>query len=172
MWSLLENQGILQQWFDEGLLVTKKNTTFWTPKALELLGLEESIGGVNLSDKPGQKPREVKVDLLQDLSKEFASKFSAKAIGVPGKGGNTVAVSKKIEKFLKDYDYTVEEILKAIDLYIADLKKTNGLRYVQEAHYFISKIHNGVNVSNLAKWCEEVRADKGGDKGYTSHTIL
>jgi hypothetical protein len=172
MWSLLEREGILKRWFDEGLLVTKKNTTFWTPKALEILGLKESIGGVNLSDEPGGKPREVKTALAEDWLEEFANKFSAKAIGVPGKGGNMVAVSKKMEKFLKDYDYTFSEILLAVDLYIADLRKTNALRYVQEAHYFISKIHNGVNVSNLAKWCEEARANKGGDKGYTSHTVL
>lgn len=172
MWSLLEKQGILQQWFDEGLLVTKKNTTFWTPKALEILGLQESIGGVNLSDKPGGKPREVKIGLPDDLIQNFTAKFSAKAIGVAGKGGNAAAVTKKMQKFLTEYDYTFEEILKAVDLYLADLRKTNALRYVQEAHYFISKIHNGVNVSNLAKWCEEVRANKGGDKGYTSHTVL
>jgi hypothetical protein len=172
MWSLLEKQGILQQWFDEGLLVTKKNTTFWTPKALEILGLEESIGGVNLSDEPGPKAREVKIQILEDWYQEFANKFSAKAIGIPGKGGNLTAVTKKMQKFVQDYDYTSEEILKAVDLYIADLRKTNAVRYVQEAHYFISKIHHGVNVSNLAKWCEEVRANKGGDKGYTSHTVL
>jgi len=60
MWSLLEKQGILQQWYDEGLLVTKKNITFWTPKALELLGLEESIGGVNLNNQaPTTKAKEV-----------------------------------------------------------------------------------------------------------------
>ena len=172
MWSLLEKEGILTRWFDEGLLVTKKNTTFWTPKALEILGLKESIGGVNLSDEPGPRAREVEVKLPEDWIQDFANKFSAKAIGVPGKGGNIAAVTKKMQKFLKDYDYTSEEILKAVDLYIADLRKTNALRYVQEAHYFISKIHNGVNVSNLAKWCEEVRANKGGDKGYTSHTVL
>lgn len=93
MWSLLEKQGILQQWFDEGLLVTRKNTTFWTPKALEILGLQESIGGVNLSDQKGGKPRKVQIELPDDWIQNFASKFSAKAIAVSGKGGN-IAIMK------------------------------------------------------------------------------
>jgi hypothetical protein len=174
MWSLLEKQGTLQEWFDEGLLVTRNNTTFWTPKALDILGLEESIGGVNLSDKPGKKPREVEVNVeFISLCTNYANKFSARAIGVKGKGGNLPAVTKKMQQFVKDYDYTSDEILAAVDLYLADLKKTNAMRYVQEGHYFISKLIDKVPVSNLAKWCEEARNNKGGtNKGYTSHTVL
>lgn len=174
LWSLLEKQEILDKWFKEGLLVTKNNTTFWTPKALEILGLEESIGGVNLSDEPGGKPREVETTAALDLwVEEFAKKFSAKAIGVAGKGGNLPAVKKKMQHFLKEYDYTSAEILLAVDLYIVDLRKTNSMRFIQEAHYFVSKLHGGVLVSNLAKWCEEARMSKdGNNKGYTSHTVL
>lgn len=169
MWSLLEKQGILQQWFDEGLLVTKKNTTFWTPKALELLGLEESIGGVKLSDEePKKKARTVAVPTI-DWIEEFAEKFSVKNIGVAGKGGNIKAITKKMQQFLLEYDYTKEEILTGVDLYLSNLKRSNNMTYVQEAHYFISKIHNGVLVSNLAKWCDE---GKNNNKRYTSHTIL
>ena len=174
MWSLLEKQGILQQWYDEGLLVTKKNITFWTPKALELLGLEESIGGVNLSN---QEPKEtarvvtssVVVGLLEWIN-EFAIKFSVKNIGVAGKGGNIKAITKKMQLFLTEYDYTKEEILNAVDLYLDNLKRANNMTYVQEAHYFISKIHNGVQISNLSKWCDEAR--NGNTKRYTSHTLL
>ncbi len=171
MWSLLEREGILQKWFDEGLLVTSKNTTFWTPKALEILELEESIGGVNLSDKPGPKAREVEINLEEiEFAGKFASKFSAKAIGIAGKGGNIKAVRKKLQEFHKDYDYTEEEILAAVDLYLDNQKRTNSMGFVQEAHYFISKLQGGVQVSNLSKWCEEVR--NGNNKRYTSHTIL
>lgn len=174
LWSLLENQGILQKWFDEGLLVTRKNTTFWTPKALELLGLEESIGGVNLSDEePKKKPREVTVSLNESIDwlEDFLVKFSVKNIGISGKSGNIKAVSKKMSIFLKENDYTKEEILLAVDLYIQTLKKSNNLQFIQEAHYFISKQHNGIVVSNLSKWCEEVR-NSGGNKKYTSHTLI
>jgi hypothetical protein len=176
MWSILEKQGILQNWFDEGLLVTKKNTTFWTPKALEILGLEESIGGVNLSDQPGNKPREVEPTVkvnqaLTDLCVKLAAKFSLKEIGVSGKGGNVKAIEKKMTGFKKEFDYTDQEILTAVDLYLADQKRTGNMRFVQEAHYFVSKMIDKVPVSNLAKWCEEVRNGNSG-KRYTSHTVL
>ena len=119
MWSLLEKQGILQKWFDEGLLVTKKNTTFWTPKALELLGLEASIGGVNLSDEEPKKVARVVTPSvvvgLLDWVDEFANKFGAKNIGIAGKGGNMKAIVKKMHQFLSEYDYTKEEILKMIE---------------------------------------------------------
>jgi hypothetical protein len=176
MWSLLKKQGILQQWFDEGLLITKKNTTFWTPKALEILGLEESIGGVNWSDEPGNKAREVEVTLivdqaLTDLCSKFAAKFSLKEIGISGKGGNVKAIEKKMTIFKKEFDYTEQEILTAVDLYLSDQKKTGNMRFVQEAHYFVSKMIDKVPVSNLAKWCEEIRNGNSG-KRYTSHTVL
>jgi hypothetical protein len=174
MWSLLEKQGILQKWFDEGLLVTKKNTTFWTPKALEILELEASIGGVNLSDQePKKTAREVTSSVvvgLLDWVEEFTNKFSAKNIGIAGKGGNVKAIVKKMHLFLAEYDYTKEEILAGVDLYLDNLKRTNSMAFVQEAHYFINKLHNGVQISNLAKWCDEVR--NGNNKRYTSHTIL
>lgn len=171
LWSLLEKQGTLQQWFDEGLLVTKKNTTFWTPKALEILGLEESIGGVKLStEEPPKRPREVVLhDSMLEWIEEFANKFSAKNIGIPGKSGNMKAIIKKMHQFQLEYDYTKEEILAGVDLYLDSLKRNNNMTYVQEAHYFISKIHNGVAVSNLAKWCDE---GKNSNKRYTSHTVL
>ena len=174
LWSLLEKQGILQQWFDDGLLVTRKNTTFFTPKALEILGLEESIGGVKLSDEePKQKPREVTLGPITEMLgwiDEFAAKFSVRNINVAGKGGNIKAIIKKMQQFLSEYDYTKEEILAGVDLYLDNLKRTNSMAFVQEAHYFISKVHAGVTVSNLSKWCDEAR--NGNTKRYTSHTIL
>jgi len=174
MWSLLEKQGILQQWYDEGLLVTKKNITFWTPKALELLGLEESIGGVNLNNQaPTTKAKEVtssKATEMLTWLDDFAIKFSVKNIGVAGKGGNMKAIAKKMHLFLSEYDYTKEEILAGVDLYLDNLKRTNSMAFVQEAHYFISKIHGGITISNLSKWCDEAR--NGNNKRYTSHTIL
>lgn len=169
MWSLLEKQGVLQQWFDEGLLVTRKNTTFWTPKALEILGLEESIGGVKLNEEVPQKPKTVTVPTI-DWIDEFALKFSVKNIGIAGKGGNIKAITKKMQQFLQENDYTKEEILAGVDLYLSNLKRSNSMAYVQEAHYFISKVQSGVQVSNLAKWCDEAR--NGNSRPYTSHTIL
>ena len=167
----MEKQEILQKWFDEGLLITKKNTTFWTPKALEILELKESLGGVNLSNEPGPKAREVAVS-VEDIAfaTDFAAKFSARSTGIAGKGGNLRAISKKMQEFRKEYDYTKEEILASVDLYIDNQKRTNSINFIQEAHYFISKLQGGVQVSNLAKWCDEVR--NGNNKRYTSHTIL
>lgn len=174
LWSILEHQGVIDNWIEEGLLLKSRNTYSWSPKALQLVGLEASLGELKVTSEPQPvSPQPTKKKSLDDeieWLKDFLVKFSVRNIGIAGKSGNVKAVTKKMNQFLIDYDYTKEEILSAVDLYIANLKKTGSMAYIQEAHYFVSKIIGSVQTSNLAKWCEEVRG--GNSQQYTSHTIL
>lgn len=192
LWHMARKEGFISKLLEEGYLINTQNTYAWTPKAQDLIGLE-SVVGVFVSDEDAseedveytgstleeslvgkkttrkRKPVEEKEIIWLE---EFMAKFSVKNIGVSGKSSNKRAVLKKMNQFLSDYDYTKEEILEATDSYIVNLKGTNSMKFIQESHYFISKLIEGVPTSNLAKWCEEVRNNGGSSKRYTSHTIL
>jgi hypothetical protein len=169
LWSLLEKEGIKDKWIEHGLLIQTKDTYSWSPKALDLLRLEASIGELKFegSSKEKSKP---KVVVNLSWIDDYIVKFSHKKIGIAGKATDKKTVLKKMEKFLVEYDYTREEILGGTDLYVDNLLTSGGIAYVQECGYFISKVIDGVPTSNLAKWCEEFR--NGGAKRYTSHNIL
>ena len=77
---------------------------------------------------------------------------------------------KRLIKFLNEYDYSLDEIAKATDLYINTLKEQGSIRYIRECGYFISKKIDGVEQSDLAKWCEELKNGTG--PAYNSHQIL
>jgi len=169
LWSLLEKEGIKDKWIEEGLLVSTKNTYSWSPKALDLLRLEASIGELRVDENVKVSP---KVKVAVDLSwiDDYVVKFSHKKIGIAGKATDKKTVLKKMENFMLEYDYTIEEILGGTDLYVDNLLSTGNINFVQECGYFISKVVDKVPTSNLAKWCEEFR--NGGAKRYTSHNIL
>jgi hypothetical protein len=63
----------------------------------------------------------------------------------------------------------MQDVIEATNLYIATLKKQGSIRFVRECGYFISKKIDGVDQSDLAKWCEEY---KDGGQNYSSHTLL
>ena len=168
-WSLLEKEGLVEKWINEGLLISSKGTLSWTPKTLENLHLTESVGVLKTSVKADKTSPKEEVEIL--WVDEFMFKFSYKKIGIPGKAGDKKAVLKKLTKFMLDYDYTKEEIFLAIDLYVDNLLRTNSMKFIQECGYFISKTVEGVTTSNLAKWCVEAR-NGGNAQRYTSHNVL
>lgn len=188
LWSLAEKEGLVSKWKEDGSLIVNKQTYTWSPKALEKLGLSASIGELviksegdtlptsesfNLSTSIEQKSKSKKTEeeeVTIDWIDDYMFKFSHTKTGVPGKAGDKKDVIKKMIKFLKDYDFTKDEILKAVDLYIANLVSNNSIRFIQECGYFISKKVEGITKSNLATWCAEVR--NGGGKKYTSHNVL
>ena len=99
----------------------------------------------------GQKPAEVKLNLL-----EFVNQYRAlfpkgkNTNGFPYKGDKQGCL-KKMAKFLKLYpEYTKEVILKVTTSYI-NTKRVGGFQFMHLAHFFIEK--NGV--STLGSLCEQ-----------------
>lgn len=152
LWMLCVQNNQIEKWIEEGVLGKSKNTYFFTPKAKEILGIKDVIGK--------------KVEVLDfEWVASYNEMFDKKTIGVSGKKSDISAVKAKMEKFCSKYDYTPEEIVSATGIYVKYASDTYGADKIQESHYFISKIIDGVEVHNLAKWCEEWRTN--GQK-YTS----
>lgn len=187
LWHIAKKEGLISKLLSEGYLINTKDTYAWTSKTLESIGLESVVGVLISEDESEDYPdipfnglpnktskSSKKVDLEKDIEwiEEFMQKFANKNVGVSGKSSNKKAVVKKMNQYLIDYDFSKEEIITATEAYIDNLKNTNSIRFIQESHYFISKVVEGVQTSNLAKWCEEVRNNGGSAKKYTSHTIL
>lgn len=91
--------------------------------------------------------------LILDWIEEYRNLFDKSNIGVAGKKSTSKSCQNKMEKFLKEYNYSKQQILEATKLYIS---KTNPL-YIRQADYFISKIVDGTETSTLATWCEEIK---------------
>lgn len=167
---------MVDKWIYEEKLLFNGTTYSWTPKALEELDLSKSIGELTALEKTTMTHKSSKDAPNRDLSipptwlAEFISKFSAKNIGVSGKTTDKSSVVKRLIKFLSEYDYTLEEIGQATDLYISTLKQQGSIRFIRECGYFIFKKVDGVDQSDLAKWCEELK--NGSGPAYNSHQIL
>ena len=79
-------------------------------------------------------------------------------------------VLKKLIKFFKEYpEYNMNDVIAATDTYVNSLKKQGSIQYIRECGYFIYKKVDGVDQSDLAKWCEE---SKNNGTSYTSHKII
>ena len=175
----------MEKWIYEEKLLFNGTTYSWTPKALEDLNFEKSIGKL-LKDKhkdittalpespepsePSVKSSSKEIVLSATFLGEFIGKFSTKNIGIAGKTTDKSSVVKRLIKFLTEYDYTLEEILQATDLYIDTLKQQGSIRFIRECGYFIYKKIDGVDQSDLAKWCYELK--NGSGPAYNSHQIL
>jgi hypothetical protein len=156
LWMLCVKNNQVEQWIEEGVLGKSKNTFFFTPKAKEILGISDVIGK--------------KVEVMDfEWVASYNEAFDKKNIGIAGKKSDIAAVKAKMEKFCSKYDYTPEEIIAASQIYTKYACDTYGSDKVQQSHYFISKIQDGIEVSNLAMWCEEWRTN--GQK-YTSKRVL
>jgi len=165
---------MIDKWIYEEKLLHNGTTYSWTPKALEDLDLSKSIGElISPSSNPtpvtNQTPKKEIVISATWLA-EFVGKFSAKNLGVSGKTTDKSSVVKRLIRFLTEYDYTLEEISQATDLYISTLKSQGNIRFIRECGYFIYKKIDGVDQSDLAKWCEELKNGTG--PAYNSHQIL
>ena len=174
LWALAKQEKMIDRWIYEEKLLFNGTTYSWTPKALQDLDVTESVGELSALEK--LKTTHINTAPNRDLSipptwlADFISKFSAKNLGVSGKTTDKSSVVKRLIKFLSDYDYTLEEISQATDLYISTLKQQGSIKFIRECGYFIFKKVDGVDQSDLAKWCEELKNGTG--PAYNSHQIL
>jgi len=96
-------------------------------------------------------------DTTDSLSwEELVSQFRDTFPSGTKSGGFYVKSSKrdievKLKKFIKDYKYPYDVILKAVKNYV-EQSKENGYQYMKIAHYFILK--NGESM--LASYCDAV----------------
>ena len=174
LWALLQKEKMIDKWIYEEKLLHNGTTYSWTPKALEDLDFSKSIGElISPSSNPtpvtNQTPKKEVVISATWLA-EFVAKFSAKNLGVSGKTTDKSSVVKRLIRFISEYDYTLEEIAQATDLYINTLKSQGNIRFIRECGYFIYKKIDNVDQSDLAKWCEELK--NGSGPAYNSHQIL
>ena len=192
LWAIAKQDKLIDKWIYEEKLLFNGTTYSWTPKALEELDADTVIGTLQINSSPAREKtlKELFIDEPKHSSTgnsnsssskkdivipptwlgEFISKFSAKNLGVSGKTTDKSSVVKRLIKFLSEYDYTLDEISQATDLYISTLKQQGSIRYIRECGYFIFKKVDGVDQSDLAKWCEELK--NGSGPAYTSHQIL
>lgn len=174
LWELAVKEKMIDKWIYEEKLLNNGTTFSWTPKALAELDVDQVISSLKVArhsdpikviDNLTPQP-EIPVTWIT----EFIAKFSSKNIGVSGKTTDKVSVVKRLIKFLNEYDYSLDEIAKATDLYIDTLKSQGSIKFIRECGYFISKKIDGVEQSDLAKWCEELKNGTG--PAYNSHQIL
>ena len=193
LWSMCESQKVIDSWIYEGYLGKSRDTYYWTAKAQEELAciavgeitvnegsietssetIEEKSNQV-IENKKASKAKKQEENFKEKVSdnklEEFIKLFSKTNIGIPGKTTPKITVVKKLIKFFNDYpDYTMEDIISATTLYIETMKKEGSIKFIRECGYFIYKKIDGIEQSDLAKWCEESRE---GGQNYTSHNII
>ena len=185
LWAIAKEEKLIDKWIYEEKLLFNGTTYSWTPKALEEADAEEVLGKLQVSRVPGSLKEQSLKEIFIDEPKhsnnkdivipptwlgDFISKFSAKNLGISGKTTDKSSVVKRLIKFLSEYDYTLEEISQATDLCISYMKQQGSIKYIRECGYFIFKKVDGVDQSDLAKWCEELK--NGSGPAYNSHQIL
>lgn len=174
LWDLCEDRGLIDEWKLSGLLLHNDSRYAWHPDVAEVLNQDIEVIGSIGEDKKEITPTLKKTkedDSLLDWIDDFRNKFSKKNLGVLGKTTDLKTVNKKLKKFLKEYDYTKDEILGATDLYVNTMKSKGSINYIRDCGYFIYKRIDGIDQSDLANFCEEYRQN-GSSGGYNSRTIL
>jgi hypothetical protein len=165
---------MIDKWIYEEKLLNNGTTFSWTPKALEELDVDEVITGLKVVKDSGPikvaKKTVEQPDIPETWLAEFIAKFSAKNIGIAGKTTDKTSVVKRLFRFLSEYSYTLDEIARATDLYIDHHKREGSIKYIRDCGYFIYKKIDGVDQSDLAKWCEELK--NGSGPAYNSHQII
>jgi hypothetical protein len=178
LWEICQKDNHITRWILDGYLVKSKDTFFWTPKAMQefecnIVG-ELKIENPDLSTIKLEKPKKAPQMSFEDNKlAEFIELFGRKNIGIPGKGTPKITVVKKLINFFNEYpEYNMDDVIGATKLYIANLKKQGSIRFIRECGYFISKKIDGVDQSDLAKWCEEYKQGGQSFTDYTSHNLL
>lgn len=178
LWALCENEGLIAKWKEGGLLVESDSKYFWHPKINFILKEEDLnvVGALTVHENKttnivihkGKVPK-----VYEDIPwlEEFSQKFSRQSIGFSGKVSDKKSTLEKMHKFLEKYDYTKEEILAATDMYIDSMKRSGSIKFIRNSGYFISKVIDGVQQSDLASWCEEYR-NTGSKGNYNSRSII
>lgn len=202
LWLLCQKENLLVKWAGDGYLKKSKNTYYWSPEIYnefncisvgEIIideqidlseheleapkeSLESEVNQETIKKVRGKSAAEKEKSFQESISnqlEEFISLFNNKNIGIPGKTTPKTTVVKKLIKFFQDYpDYTMTDVIEATKLYIANLKKQGSIRFIRECGYFVSKKIDGVDQSDLAKWCEEYKQGGQSFNGYTSHNLL
>jgi hypothetical protein len=197
LWLMCKKENLLTKWASEGYLKKSKNTYYWTSEIYNEFN-SVSVGELKIEDVkldlsehslelPANHPskifksktakeKEKEESFIQNSSnqlEEFISLFSRQNIGIAGKTTPKITVVKKLIKFFADYpDYTMTDVIEATKLYIANLKKQGSIRFIRECGYFISKKIDGVDQSDLVKWCEEYKQGGQNYTDYSSHNLL
>lgn len=180
LWAIAQEEKLIDKWIYEEKLLFNGTSYSWTPKALRDLEIDKVVGDLQVTPRyttthlntsiATANPPDRDFNIPPTWLAEFIGKFTSKNLGVAGKTSDKSSVVKRLIRFLTEHDYTLEEILKATDLYISTLKSQGSIKFIRECGYFIYKKIDGVDQSDLAKWCEEIRT--GGGSVYTSHQIL
>lgn len=179
LWALCETKGLLAEWREEGLLLYSNSKYSWSPRVNEILNSEELkiVSSLLIPEQPTEEivqpttKKTPKVFAEIEWLEQFAEKFSRKNLGFSGKVTDKKTTLQKMHKFLETYDYTKDEILAATDMYIDSLKRSGSIKFIRTSGYFISKIIDGVQQSDLASWCEEYR-NTGSKGNYNSRGII
>jgi hypothetical protein len=92
---------------------------------------------------------------VKTLTKNYLELFPKKVVvgGYPVRSSFNEELVKKMNKFVKSYGYTEEEIITATKHYVEEKKKTN-YEFMKLAKYFIEKQGQG---SMLADYCQYIR---------------
>jgi hypothetical protein len=107
---------------------------------------------------------------IQLLGKEFQDNLTKYNELFPSKmagskkymRSNLKSVETNFRWFFENYQYTWEDILSATERYLAQQMREN-YKYTRTSMYFIKKQDKGTVVSDLADWCEMIKAGAGDD---------
>lgn len=104
--------------------------------------------------------------LINKLIEQNIDTYRGKFKGLkPGSMGSPTAVKAKLARWLKaNPEYTFDDILRAVDIYIKSLD--GKYQYAQQADYFIYKKDGTEESSRLSAFIDEVAIDV--DDGWTS----
>jgi hypothetical protein len=89
---------------------------------------------------------------FDEFIETYRQKFKGKKVGAIG---DKQALVEKMVRFLKNYQYSYNHILNAIQLYINN-EAANKYKYLTRAHYTVYKKTAREEVSILAAYCEEL----------------
>jgi hypothetical protein len=143
---------------DGTVTVTLRQSAIDLIESLEI----DSFGSMKKEKVLTKSERAIQEDLDAHL-KEY--RHSWKGIKLGSMGG-AQACRDKLFKWLKNnLEYDMQDVLRAARIYI---RSVDNYKYLQNAEYFISKVHDGVAHSNLSSFIEE---DDEGDEDWTNELI-
>lgn len=136
-YKLCQSLGIIDQLIESGFMLD--------PKTISNRGAEQLIKA-NLVDTP-------------TFADKFREKFSKNNLGVAGKKGDPHSIVNKLKRFVVQYEYPEETILKAVDAYL--MENQMKPQYIMKASNFVFKRQGfkDEEISELAVWCDEVDND-------------
>lgn len=106
--------------------------------------------------KPKKEPKP-KIEIPVDKVIEFNEMFPKIKSPKTGKylRCNITEITKSFERFFKDYDFDWPTILVATANYL-DAEERKNYEWTMRSKYFVCKLRDGVNVSELAEACSRL----------------